>query len=112
MRNSFLAHCARLAWVDELGDDEVAEGDEEQQAEEQPARLVVEQDADEEQVGVAQQTLVAEEREHSEDDGEERPELELREEQRAFGVEGEHRLQVFPQYRQVFFNFHWFPSNL
>ena len=92
--------------VYELGDDEVAARHEQEQAEKQPARFVVEQNADEEQVSVTQQPLVAEKRKNGEDNGKKGPKLELREQQRTVRVEREHAFYVMPQHEQVFFNFH------
>lgn len=53
-----------------------------EQNQEQTARFVVEEKADEEQEGVAQQHLVSEHAQKGQHDGEERPEIELGEQQR------------------------------
>ena len=84
----------RGAAVDGLGYEEVAAGDEDKEADEEAAGLVVEEQTDEEEVGVAQQVTVAHEGEPGKDQGEESPELELGEEQRTLGMESEDVLQV------------------
>ena len=96
----------RLHAVDELGDKKVAARHEQEQAEKQSARLVVEQNADEKQVSVTKQPFVAEKRENGEDNGKKGPKLELREQQRTVRVEREYTFYIMPQHEQVFFNFH------
>ena len=61
--------------VYELGDDEVAARHEQEQAEKQPARFVVEQNADEEQVSVTQQPLVRKSAKTAKTMGKKRPKI-------------------------------------
>ena len=69
---------------------EVIECDhEDEQHQEETAGLVIEEQAGEEQEGVAQQDPVAQQAQEGEHDGQERPEIELGEQQRMRLVESE-----------------------
>ena len=70
--------------------------DEKQQHQEHAARLVIEEQADEEQIGVPQQRLGVDEREPGEHQRKEGPEIELGEQQRVHAVEGEQSPQKVP----------------
>jgi hypothetical protein len=72
-----------------FGDKEVRKRYEQQYEQCQSAGFVVEECADEKQEGVAQQALVFEQAEEGEHDGEERPEIELGEQQGVGLVERE-----------------------
>ena len=64
-----------------------------QEHQEQPAGLIVEEQAHEEQEGIPHESLVLEQAEEGEDNGEERPEIKLGEQQRVGLVECEQVLQ-------------------
>ena len=67
--------------VDALGDEEVRARHEHQYQHKQSAGLVIEEQADEEQEGITQQALAVNQAENGKDNGKERPEIELREQQ-------------------------------
>ena len=72
---------------------EVRAGDEDEYQNRQATGLVVEEETDEEQIGVAEQTAVLDESESREYEGEERPEIELGEKQGRARVKREHPMQ-------------------
>ena len=78
------------------GREVVVRHDEEQQQEEHAAGLVVEEKADEEKVRVPKERLTVDQREAREHQREERPEVELGEQQRVRAVEGEQRSEEIP----------------
>ena len=87
---------ARPRPVQPPGCEKVVGDDEKQQHQEHPARLVVEEQADEEQIRVSQERLGVDEREPGEHQREERPEIELGEQQRVCAVKGEESPQQVP----------------
>ena len=77
---------------DPPGDHKVRAGHKDQDQHRQAAGLVVEEEADEKQEGIAQQPPVADQGEEGIDHGEKRPEIELGEQQRRVRIESEQPL--------------------
>ena len=75
--------------VQQYADEVVVEHVEDEDEHKEAAGLIVEEDAGEEEEGVAQQSFAMEDGEEGEYEGEEGPEVELGEQQRVFLVEGE-----------------------
>jgi hypothetical protein len=72
-----------------LGAEEIVERDKDQNQREEATGLVIEEQTDEEQEGVSEQAFVLDKAEHSEDDSEESPKIELGEQQGMSLVERE-----------------------
>ena len=85
----------------------VEDYDETEEYQEESAGLVIEEKADEEKEGVAEQNLVAENAEESQDYREESPEIELRKQQRMSLIKGE---QVLYEIYGYFFQSHHLPG--
>ena len=87
-----------LPRIDPFSGKEIIDNRENQNQREQAAGLVIEEKADKEQETVSEQGLVLEKAEHGKHDGKECPKIELREQQRMFGVEGEQLLKEIERY--------------
>ena len=78
-----------LGAINEPGEKIVGASDEEKNQYRQATACVVEKEADEQKERIAQQAFGMQKTEDGIDNGKERPEIELREEQRTIGVESE-----------------------
>jgi hypothetical protein len=76
----------------------VVDRDEDQDQYEESAGLIVKEQADEKQIGVAQKDLVLQQAEQGKDDGKESPEMEMGEQKGMALVENEQALQEVQHY--------------
>ena len=75
--------------------EEIRDCNQKKETDKESAGLVIEQQADKKQIGIAQQCLALQQGKQREDYREESPELKMCEQQRTIGVESKNTLDVF-----------------